>query len=52
MYINSASNDLFLSLISVTRQGPLYIGVVTDGLSDPLNLEVGFQIKYELLTNC
>lgn len=39
-------------LILVKTQGPLFVGVVTDGLNDLLNLEIGFKIKYKLLTEC
>ncbi|XP_060861770.1 uncharacterized protein LOC132938770 [Metopolophium dirhodum] len=41
-----------LSEVVVVTQFPLFLGIVTDKYSDLKNLEIGFKIKYKLLTNC
>jgi len=43
---------IYLSLFSVESQDPLFITVVTDEVVNPLIAEVGFQINYEILTEC
>jgi hypothetical protein len=41
-----------LDVNATVTLGPLYIGLSTDGLSELLNPGVGFQIEYELLSDC